>query len=119
MTFIFGIILGAVIPTLILIIFVGSRPEGKQWDLTEESETLKSKNRFKIGNWYFSPKKLGSNDNDWVINIKGIDGYKVWFYGLTWYGWKDNDWISIDNARDFRPATREEVSNVLKTHKKN
>jgi hypothetical protein len=43
MTFIFGIILGAVIPTLILIIFVGSRPEGKQWDLTEESEELKNK----------------------------------------------------------------------------
>jgi hypothetical protein len=47
MTFILGIILGAVIPTLILIIFVASREENKQWDLTEESNELTNKNKTK------------------------------------------------------------------------
>jgi hypothetical protein len=63
--------------------------------------------------------------NKWIADFKRLNGRE--FY----YNWlvpvsdnfnnvnQDNDWISIDNTRDFRPATREEVSNVLKTHKKN
>lgn len=45
MSFILGIILGAVIPSLILVIFIGTRPDGKQWDLREESNELTNKNK--------------------------------------------------------------------------